>query len=143
MSNLNGNWALVSSDNFEAYIKAIGVSDESREKALKLLQSIGAGGLVEKFEIDANTAKRSIYFDGKLFKESPQIPLNKEVEGPALDDRIVKATVTTDGPNRLIRLEKGPNYNSTVVAEVNGSDLVVTLTTDGGVKAVRKYKKTA
>lgn len=141
MSNLNGSWALTSSENFEAYIEAIGVSGENREKALKLLLSTGDGGLVEKFEIDDSSAKRSIYFGEKLFKESPKIPLNEEFEGPALDERIVKATVTTDGPNRLTRVEKGPDYQSTVVAEIHGSELVVTLTTDSGVQSIRKYKK--
>ena len=69
-----------------------GVSSENRDKALKMLQTTGTGGLVEKYEVDlsANTVKRYIYFDGKLYKESPTVPLNKEVEGKALDDRAIK-----------------------------------------------------
>jgi hypothetical protein len=143
MADLNGSWNLVSSQNFEAYIDAIGVTSENREKALKLLQTTGDGGLVEKYEVDlaANTVKRYIYFDGKLFKESPAVPLNKEVEGTALDDRIIKVSVTTEGTNRLIRHETGSNYTATVTSEVHGSDLTVTLTTGGGVTSVRKYKK--
>lgn len=141
--HLNGSWNLVSSENFENYIEAIGVTGENREKALKLLLSTGDGGLVENYVIDStkNTIKRSVFHGGNLFKESPAISLNTEVEGPALDDRIIKLKTTVDGLNRLTRHEKGSNYESTVVYEVNGNDLVVTLKTDNGVKSVRKYKK--
>lgn len=143
MAALNGNWALVSSENFEAYINAIGVTGENRDKALKLLQTTGDGGLMEKYEVDlaANTVKRYIYFDGKLFKESPIVPLNKEVEGAALDDRVIKVSVITEGTNRLIRHETGTDYSATIVSEVHGNDLTVTLTTSTGVTSVRKYKK--
>jgi hypothetical protein len=140
MANLNGTWELTGSDHFEEYMKAIGVTDDNRAKALSLMTKTGPGGYVEVFEVTGTTIKRTITIGGQEQSASPAVPFGKEVDGQSLDGRPIKVTLTIDGPNKLIRNEVGPNYKSTITTVADGDKRTTTLES-GGVKATRTFKK--
>jgi len=142
MTALNGKWSLVSSDKFDDYIKATGADDATRAKVGELLGKAGSDGLIEEYIIEAGkSARRNFYLGGKLFKESPTVPIGSEVSGPAMDGRTVKVTVTEEGANKLRRHEAFETGQITdTVLEVHGDEMTTTLTC-GSVVSTRKYKR--
>jgi len=142
MAHLNGKWALYSSENFEAYLKAIGVADDQRAKAHEMLEKTGEGGLVEEYTVTPGaTVKRNIYIGGQLARESQPIPIGKDIpNAPSLDGRTCELKVTENSADKITRHEKFGNIVSDTTYEVQGGELVATLTA-GGVTSVRKYKK--
>jgi len=142
MAHLNGKWALASSDNFEAYLKAIGVADDQRSKAHEILEKTGAGGLVEEYAVTAGVSvKRNIYLGGQLLRESPAIPIGKDIpDAPSLDGRHCQLKVTENSADKLTRHEVFGSIVSDTTYELHGDEMVATLTA-GGVTSVRKYKR--
>ncbi|KPP59907.1 fatty acid-binding protein heart-like, partial [Scleropages formosus] len=65
--------------------------------------------------------------------------LGEEFDETTADDRKVKSTVTLDG-NKLIHMQKWDGKETTLVREVNGSSLTLTLTL-GDVVSTRSYVK--
>jgi len=142
MASLNGKWALISSEKFNEYLKATGADEATLAKVAELLNKAGVDGLIEEYFVESGKSiQRNFYLGGKLFRESPVIPLGEEVSGPAMDGRIVKITVKEEGANKLTRheaLETGQTTDT--VLEVHGDEMITTLTC-GGVVSTRKYKR--
>jgi len=142
MAHLSGKWALYSSDNFEAYLKAIGVADDQRAKAHELLEKTGAGGLVEDYTVTPGVSvKRNLYLGDQLVRESPAIPIGKDIpDAPSLDGRKCQLKVTENSADKITRHETFGSVVSDTTYERQGDELIATLAA-GGVTSVRKYKK--
>ena len=142
MANLNGKWQLVSSENFDAYMQKIGVTDENRAKGKDVLEKTGPGGLVEEYVIESGKSiKRNIYIGGSLMRESQAAPFNTQVQGPSVDGRTAKITLKEESANKVTRHEIfDGGVEATTVSEVTGDQLITTLTS-GGVTSKRTYKK--
>jgi hypothetical protein len=142
MAHLNGKWALYSSENFEAYLQAIGVADDQRAKAHEMLEKTGASGLVEEYAVTPGTSvKRTLYLGGQQVRESQPIPIGKDIpNAPSLDGRTCQLKVTENSADKITRHEVFGSIVSDTTYELKGDELVATLSA-GGVTSVRKYKR--
>jgi len=132
-----GTWNMQSSENFDEYMKAVGVN-----AAMAAIGSTAKPTLIISVEGDTWTLKSET-----LIKNTKvQFKLGVEFDETTADDRKMKTTFTLDG-NKLVQDQKSATagvVNSVITREVNGDSLTVTcvaLKADGNVTAVRQYKK--
>jgi len=129
MSQFVGSWNLQSSENFDEYMKAVGV-----------------GAIMAKL---GSTAKPTltITIDGDnwvmksetTFKTSKvEFQLGVEFDETTADDRKMKTTITLEG-NKLIQDQKG-DIPSVITREVDGNKMLVTCKAKD-VVATRHYLK--
>lgn len=130
MTNFAGKWKLTSSENFDEYMKVLGVGLVTRKMANTAtpVQEITESG--DHYTIKTSTSFKTteIAFD-----------LGKEFEETTADGRKVKTIVTKDG-NKLIQSQKG-DKDSVLTREFNGDEMKMTLVADS-VTCTRVYKKT-
>jgi len=129
-----GTWNMESSENFDAYMKAVGVG-----AIMAKLGSSAKPTLV--VEVDGNTWTIKSETTFKTTKVTFQ--LGVEFQETTADDRKMNTTFTLEG-NKLTQDQKG-TIPSTITREVNGSKMTVTCKatkSDGTeVVAVRQYGK--
>lgn len=144
MSQFEGKWRFVSCENSEAFFAAVNAADEF----VQLFASVEAdfkGGnadaAIEDIHFDkaSNIIQRNLYIKGEKMNELVDHPVGVEYEGRCHGNP-AKMLLTIESDNKLVRQEKGDNFTSTSTAEVNGSDLTMTLRS-GSVTATEKYKK--
>ncbi|KAK6192552.1 hypothetical protein SNE40_004001 [Patella caerulea] len=135
MSAICGKWELCSSENFEEYMKAIGVSPENIDKAKKSLESnsklvheINGSGNSWSIKTTTNAGEKEIKFN-----------LGEEFSTATLDGRPVKVTFSVDG-DQLVEIQKGDGFETKNVRSVSGNELTAIMT-GNGVQCTRKYKK--
>jgi len=144
MTQLNGKWRLVSSDNSDAFFEAVKPSEEFK-KMLSLvdaeIKAKNPDAYIEEFHVDiaANTVHRNVYIKGEKKKDSGDIPLGAELEGRC-HGKPAKKTVTMVSDCKIVRQEKGADFSSTSTVEVNGSEMTLTLQS-GSVTATEKYER--
>jgi len=142
MSGYNGKWKLVGGENVEAYHNAIHTSDEVKGKIKLLVAEVKSdpNAYIEELFVDkaAGVARRTVWLKGEKKREG-ELHFGKEHEHKTLDGRVVKVVASLDG-EKLVLLEKGPDFESTVTFEVSGNDLTLTQVS-GGVKAVERYTR--
>ncbi|XP_046361417.1 sodium/calcium exchanger regulatory protein 1-like [Haliotis cracherodii] len=129
MAFAEGKWHLVDSDNFDAYMQAVGVGLVTRKMAgaLKPSQEVKVEG--DKWEIKTSSTFKSSelkFTVGTTFDENTP------------DGRKCKTTASLDG--QKLTLEQKGDVDSTIVRDYNGSDMLMTLTAKD-VTCTRKYKK--
>lgn len=130
MAQLIGKWRMESSENFDEYMKAVGVGMLLRKtgNAMKPDTIISQDGDTWKLRTESTFKNTEITFK-----------LGEEFDETTADGRKVKSTITQEGDNKLIHAQKG-DVDTTLLREVAGDTL--TLTCDAqGVKAIRVYKK--
>jgi len=129
-----GTWNMESSENFDAYMKAVGVG-----AIMAKLGSTAKPTLIIQIEGDTWTMKSETTFKSTkvVFK------LGVEFEETTADDRKMKTTIALDG-NKLIQDQKG-EIPSVITREVNGNKMLVTCKATGKdgttVIATRHYIK--
>ncbi|KAK2169153.1 hypothetical protein LSH36_12g21090 [Paralvinella palmiformis] len=137
MSKFVGQWKLEGSENFDEYMKALGVGEViSCQPALSTLYTVapayGVGFATRKL---GNLAKPSqmIKIDGdtwtiethSTFKNTIiTFELGKEFEENTADGRKVKTTCTLEGDNKLIQSQKG-EVDSTLTRELTDDNTIV------------------
>jgi len=112
-----GVWNMETSENFDEYMKAVGVGAVMAKLAStakpKLTVSVSDDGTwTLKTETTFKTSK--IDFN-----------LGVEFDETTADDRKMKTTVTLEGANKLVQDQKG-DIPSVITREVDGNKLVVT-----------------
>ena len=132
-NRLLGRWELESSENFEEYMVAIGVEEAMRKVALNLKQTnvISRDGDVWTIRMESTVRNTELKFtEGVEFDED------------RLDGKKLKSTVTSEGPSKLVQVEKDVTTGtvlSTITREVNDKDELVTLLKSGDVTCTRVY----
>jgi len=134
MANFTGKWELVSTDGVPAYMVAIGVSEEFREKG-KALEQVGK--VREDITIDGTTWKTVIHAGGEE-SYTTTVNLGGDIETTTMDGRTVKVKNTIAG-DKITCQESGP-YEATTVYEIVDGNLNVT-GTSGSATFKRVYKK--
>ncbi|ESO94070.1 hypothetical protein LOTGIDRAFT_175527 [Lottia gigantea] len=132
---LNGKWEIYSSENFENFMKAIGVTPENIEKATKALDANSK----LTHEISGSGNSWSIKTTTIMGEKEIKFNLGEEFSTATLDGRPVKVTFTLEG-DKLVEVQKGDGFESRNERSVSGGELVAIMS-GNGVSCTRKYKK--
>ncbi|XP_006631365.1 fatty acid-binding protein, heart [Lepisosteus oculatus] len=125
-----GTWNLQESKNFDDYMKAIGVGFATRQ----------VGSMTKPTTIISVDGDTVIVRTQSTFKNTEiKFKLGEEFDETTADDRKVKSLVTVDG-GKLVHVQKWEDKETSLVREVNGNQLVLTLTM-GDVVSTRTYVK--
>lgn len=136
MASVLGKWKIEHSDHFDEYLKAIGVSDENRAKALAVLSD--GSGMTQEFKAEGDnwTLTTSTAAAGeRIF----QFTIGKEADSLTLDGRKIKALFTIDGDS-LVEKQTGDGFECIHVRKGDGNKMTTTLT-GGGQTCVRTFSK--
>ncbi|KAB5530918.1 hypothetical protein PHYPO_G00134870 [Pangasianodon hypophthalmus] len=125
-----GTWNLKESKNFDEYMKALGVGFATRQ-----VGSMTKPTTIISVDGDAVTLKTVSTFKNTEIK----FKLGEEFDETTADDRKVKSLVTLDG-NKLVHVQKWDGKETSLVREVDGNSLTLTLTL-GDVVCTRSYVK--
>jgi len=128
-----GTWNMESSDNFDAYMREVGVNAVTAK-----LGSVAKPTMLVSQEGDTWTLKSET-----TFKNTKVVfQLGVEFDETTADDRKMKTTFTLEG-NKLIQTQK-PTVDggvpSVITREVNGNKILVTCKANA-VVATRNYTK--
>ncbi|CAN9514273.1 unnamed protein product [Ophioblennius macclurei] len=128
-----GKWTLTSSDNFDEYMKAIGVGFATRQVGNlakpNLLFSVGDDGVIS---MKAETPFKT---------NETKFKLNEEFDETTADGRTTKTTITfADG--KLLQKQSWDEKETTLERVIEDGKLIATCTM-GDVVAVRTYEKAA
>ncbi|KAG9355557.1 hypothetical protein JZ751_000395 [Albula glossodonta] len=125
-----GTWNMKESKNFDDYLKALGVSFAVRQ----------VGGMTKPttiISVDGDTI--SLKTQSTFKNTEIKFKLGEEFDETTADDRKVKSLVTLDG-GKLVHVQKWNGNETSLVREVNGNALTLTLTL-GEVVCTRSYVK--
>lgn len=119
-----------SSDNFDEYMKAVGVGLVLRKtgNAMKPDTIISQEGDSWKLKTESTFKNTEISFK-----------VGEEFDETTADGRKVKTTITFEGDNKMIHAQKG-DVDTTLTRVVDGDKLTLTCVAKG-VTSVRVYKK--
>ncbi|XP_051020356.1 fatty acid-binding protein, brain [Acomys russatus] len=123
-------WKLTDSQNFDEYMKALGVSFATRQ----------VGNVTKPTVIISQEGDKVVIKTQCTFKNTEiSFRLGEEFEETSIDDRSCKSVVQLDG-DKLIQLQKWDGKETNFVREIKDGKMVVTLTF-GDIVAVRCYEK--
>ncbi|XP_054903804.1 fatty acid binding protein 4b [Poeciliopsis prolifica] len=128
-----GKWTLVSSDNFDEYMKAVGMSFATRQMGNlakpNLVISVGDDGVI------------SIKAESTLKTTAIQFKLNEEFNETTADGRDAKSIFTFEN-GKLVQKQSWEGKTTTLEREVQDGKLTAKCVMDD-VVAVRTYEKAA
>jgi hypothetical protein len=121
MSKLVGTWDLESSENFDEYMKAIGVGLVQRKMAATLKPTVILSNDGDKWSMGLRTKVRNndiSWVDGVEFDEV------------TLDGRKSKTLIKLEGEDKLVQVQKdGDTIITTITREIVNDKLVQVITT--------------
>uniref|UniRef100_A0A1A7X2U8 Cellular retinoic acid-binding protein 1 n=1 Tax=Iconisemion striatum TaxID=60296 RepID=A0A1A7X2U8_9TELE len=123
-------WKLVDSENFDEYMKALGVGFATRQVGNVTKPTIIISQEGDKVAIRTQSTFKNTEIDFKL---------GEEFDETTADDRNCKSTVTLE-EDKLVHVQKWDGKETSLVREVNGDKLTLTLTM-GEVVCTRHYEK--
>ncbi|NP_001085576.1 fatty acid binding protein 3 S homeolog [Xenopus laevis] len=130
MEKFAGTWRLVDSKNFDEYMKAIGVGFATRQ----------IGNVTKPTTIISLDGDKIIVQTQSTFKNTEvSFKLNEEFNETTADDRKCKSLVTLED-GKLKHVQKWDGKETTLIREVDGDKLVLTLTL-ADVVSSRHYEK--
>ncbi|XP_007572745.1 fatty acid binding protein 4b [Poecilia latipinna] len=128
-----GKWTLVSSENFDEYMKAVGMSFATRQMGNlakpNLIISVADDGVI------------SIKAESTLKTTSIQFKLNEEFDETTADGRNAKSIFTLEN-GKLMQKQSWEGKTTTLEREVQDGKLTAKCIMDD-VVAVRTYEKAA
>ncbi|XP_017686032.1 PREDICTED: fatty acid-binding protein, heart [Lepidothrix coronata] len=125
-----GTWKLVETNNFDEYMKALGVSFATRQMA----------GLTKPTTIiEVNGEKVTVKTQSTFKNTEINFKLGEEFDETTADDRHVKSVVKLDG-GKLVHVQKWDGKETSLVRELKDGKLTLTLTM-GNVVCTRTYEK--
>ncbi|KAF1374704.1 hypothetical protein EPR50_G00206190 [Perca flavescens] len=123
-------WKLIDSQNFDEYMKALGVGFATRQVGNVTKPTVVISQDGDKVVIKTLSTFRNTEISSKL---------GEEFDETTADDRHVKSTFTMEG-DKLVQVQKWDGKETKFVREIKDGKLVATLTFEG-VEAVRTYEK--
>lgn len=130
MVQLNGSYKLEKSDNFDAFLKELGVNFVTRNLAKSASPTV---------EVIVDGDSYTIKTSSTLKNSEIKFKLGEEFEEDRADGKKVKTVVNKEGDNKLVQTQFG-DKEVKIIREFNGDDVVVTASVDG-VTSVRSYKR--
>ncbi|KAB5540177.1 hypothetical protein PHYPO_G00098840 [Pangasianodon hypophthalmus] len=125
-----GSWKFDKSENFDDYMKAIGVNDELISVANVVKPVITISQEEESVVITTQTV---------ISKKEIRFQLGEEFEEKSIDGRSCKSVINLEG-EKLVQVQKDESREITIVREIQDGKLITTLTCDE-VTAVVTYEK--
>ncbi|XP_059837218.1 fatty acid binding protein 7, brain, b isoform X2 [Hypanus sabinus] len=125
-----GTWKLIESENFDAYMKAVGVSFATRQ-----VGNVTKPTIVISKEGDTVTLKTLSTFKNTEIS----FKLGEEFDETTADDRNCKTTIQLEG-EKLVHVQKWDGKETSFVREIKDGKMIMTLTY-GDAVAVRTYEK--
>ncbi|XP_055029138.1 fatty acid binding protein 7, brain, a [Paramisgurnus dabryanus] len=123
-------WKLVDSQNFDEYMKALGVGFATRQVGNVTKPTIIISQEGDKVSVKTQSTFKNTEISFKL---------GEEFDETTADDRHVKSTVTLEG-DKLVHVQRWDGKETKFVREIHDGKLTMTLTFEG-VEAVRTYEK--
>ncbi|XP_034989307.1 retinol-binding protein 2 [Zootoca vivipara] len=120
-----GTWVMVSNDNFEGYMVALGIGLATRKIASHLTQT-------KEIIQEGNRFKTKTLSTFRNYELNYTIGEEFEEHTKGLDDRVVKTLVTWDG-DKLICVQKGEKNNRGWKHWIEGDNLHLELTCEDQV----------
>jgi len=131
MAAFVGTWKMESSENFDSYMEAVGVS-----APMAKIGSMTKPTVIISVDGDTwNMKSETLFKNSKL-----QFQLGVEFDETTPDDRQMKTTFTLEG-NKLTQDQKGAKP-SVITREVSGDKMTVVCTA-GSVVATRVYSRSS
>lgn len=133
MSKFVGSWDVESTDNFEEYMKALGVGMVMRKmgNSVKPTVIISVDGDTWSLKAESTFKSTEIKFE-----------LGKEFAETTADGRNVKSTITLEGDNKMIHAQVADPPSTLTRELVDDNTLKLTMEAKG-VVATRVYKRKA
>ncbi|KAJ6655260.1 hypothetical protein lerEdw1_005604 [Lerista edwardsae] len=123
-------WKLIDSQNFDEYMKALGVSFATRQ----------VGNVTKPTVIISQEGDKVVIRTQSTFKNTEiSFKLGEEFDETTADDRNCKSVVSMDG-DKLVHVQKWDDKETNFVREIKDGKMVMTLTF-GDIVAVRQYEK--
>lgn len=125
-----GTWKLISSENFDEYMKAVGVGFATRKVA----------GMAKPNMIISVNGDECIIRSESTFKNTEiHFKLDQEFDEVTADDRKVKSLITLDG-GALVQVQKWDGKSTTITRKREGDKLMVECIMNG-VTSTRVYER--
>jgi len=126
-----GKWKMESSENFDEYMKTVGVNYVTRKIASTLKTNYNI--------TDEGNETYNLRLESTFKNADMKFKLNEEFDETTSDGRKCKTTLTLDG-NKLIQDQKG-DTPSTITREITDNGTLVCVCTANGVVCTRVYKR--
>ncbi|XP_034419263.1 fatty acid binding protein 7, brain, a [Cyclopterus lumpus] len=123
-------WKLVDSQNFDEYMKSLGVGFATRQVGNVTKPTVAISQDGDKLVVKTLSTFKNTEISSKL---------GEEFDETTADDRHVKSIFTMEG-DTLVQVQKWDGKETKFVREIKDGKLVATLTFEG-VQAVRTYEK--
>lgn len=131
MAKLVGSWDLESNDNFDEYMKALGVGMVMRKM----------GNTIKPTNVFSLDGDKWTMKSLSTFKNTEiHFVLGEEFDETTVDGRKVKTVMTADGDSKLIQAQGG-DPASTITRELKDDDTMLVTCECKGVVATRIYKR--
>ncbi|XP_076864737.1 fatty acid binding protein 4a [Brachyhypopomus gauderio] len=131
VENFVGSWKMVSSENFDEYMKALGVGFATRQVGNRTKPN-----LIVRVEDDGQISLKS----QSTFKTTEiKFRLNEAFEEITADDRKTRTVVTIEN-NKLVQKQSWDGKETTLEREIVDGKLIATCKM-GSVVAVRTYER--
>ncbi|AWP21727.1 Muscle fatty acid binding protein isoform 2 [Scophthalmus maximus] len=125
-----GTWNLKESEKFDDYMKALGVGFATRQLA-------GLTKPTTIIEVDGDTV--TVKTQSTMKNTELSFKLEEEFDETTADDRKVKSIVKIED-GKLVHTQKWDGKETSLVREVNGNALILTLKI-GDLVCTRRYEK--
>ncbi|XP_062407032.1 fatty acid binding protein 7, brain, b [Sardina pilchardus] len=123
-------WKLVDSENFDDYMKSLGVGFATRQ----------VGNVTKPTVVICKEGDKVVVKTQSTFKNTEiSFKLGEEFEETTADDRHCKSVLTMDG-DKFVHVQKWDDKETKFVRELKDGKMVMTLTFED-VTAVRTYEK--
>ncbi|XP_063039943.1 fatty acid binding protein 7, brain, a [Engraulis encrasicolus] len=123
-------WKLIDSQNFDEYMKALGVPFATRQVGNVTKPTIVISQDGDKIVVKTQSTFKNTEISSKL---------GDEFEETTADDRKVKSVLTMDG-NKLVHVQKWDGKETKFTREIKDGKMIMHLTFEG-VEATRTYEK--
>ncbi|XP_063079162.1 fatty acid binding protein 7, brain, b [Engraulis encrasicolus] len=123
-------WKLVDSENFDEYLKALGVGFALRQ----------VGNVTKPTVVISHEGGKFVLKTLSTFKNTEiSCKMGEEFDESTADDRHCKSLVAMEG-DKLVHTQKWDGKETRFVREIKDGKMIMTMTL-GGVTAVRTYEK--
>nr|AAX34046.1 Sui m 13 allergen [Suidasia medanensis] len=130
MAQIAGTYKLDKSDNFDAFLKELGVSFVTRNLAKSATPTL---------EVIVDGDNYTIKTISTIKSSEIKFQLGQEFEEDRMDGKKVKTVVNKEGDNKLVQVQKG-DKEVNIVRDFSAEGVNVTATVNG-VVSVRFYKR--